>query len=60
MTTYIWLLAALLTISVVLNFVQQRALKEMVWRCKEIIAAADEALDLLVEARMREEQEAAQ
>jgi hypothetical protein len=54
-------LMGLLTISVILNVVQRRAMSLMLRHFAEMIDATNEALDLLAEARMyvAKEQEAA-
>jgi hypothetical protein len=45
-------LMGLLTISVILNVVQRRAMALMLRHFREMLAATNEALDLLAEARM--------
>jgi hypothetical protein len=54
-------LMGLLAISVILNFVQRRAMSLMLRHFREMLAATNEALDLLAEARMyvAKEQESA-
>lgn len=61
MTTFSLLLVALLAMSVILNVVQRRAMALMMRHVRDMLAATNEALDLLAEARMyvANEQEAA-
>jgi hypothetical protein len=61
MTGFSIALMGLLTISVILNVVQRRAMALMLRHFREMLAATNEALDLLAEARMyvAKEQEAA-
>lgn len=61
MTGFSIALMGLLTISVLLNIIQRRAMTRVLRHFSEMMVAANEALDLLAEARMHvaEEQEAA-
>lgn len=61
MTGFSIALMGLLTISVLLNIIQRRAMTRVLRHFSEMMVAANEALDLLAEARMyvAKEQEAA-